>query len=121
MNLNLRGKTAVVTGASKGIGRAVAFGLASEGCDLHVVARTRDLLLELSRELTDRFGVHVEIHPGDIADAGFASEMVNKTGPVDILVNNAGAIPRGSLNEVDEERWRQGWELKVFGYIRLCR
>ena len=121
MDLNLRGKTAIVTGASKGIGRAVAFGLASEGCDLHIVARFRDALLQLSAELTERFGIRVESHAGDLADAGFASEIADKIGAVDILINNAGAIPRGNLNEVDEERWREGWELKVFGYIRLCR
>jgi NAD(P)-dependent dehydrogenase (short-subunit alcohol dehydrogenase family) len=121
MDLNLRGRTAVVTGATRGIGRAVAFGLASEGCDLHIVARTRDLLDKLARELIERFGICVEAHTYDIANADIALEMVSKIGAVDILVNNAGAIPRGSLNEVDEERWRQGWELKVFGYIRLCR
>ncbi len=121
MDLNLRGKTALVTGASKGIGRAVAFGLASEGCDLHITARSSEALIQLGYELAQRFGVRVEPHAGDLADAGFASELASRIGAVDILVNNAGAIPRGNLAEVDEARWRQGWELKVFGYIRLCR
>jgi short-subunit dehydrogenase len=75
------------------------------------VARTRDLLDKLARELIERFGICVEAHTYDIANADIALEMVSKIGAVDILVNNAGAIPRGSLNEVDEERWRQGREL----------
>lgn len=121
MELNLKGHTAVVTGASKGIGRAVAAGLAAEGCNLHIVARNRNLLDQLAAELATRHSVSVQAHSFDLGERAAATELAAATGAVDILVNNAGAIPRGSLDDVDDETMRTGWELKVFGYIRLCR
>ena len=107
MELNLNGKRVLVTGASKGIGRACAETLAKEGCTVLGTSRT--------------------IAPGpdskqaDLSKRGAAEELAAWAGDLDILVNNAGAIPGGDLQRVDEETWRRAWDLKVFGYINLTR
>lgn len=121
MDLKLKGRTALVTGASKGIGRAIAEALAAEGCDLHLVARTRADLESVRDRLASQHGVKVETYPMDLAERGRAQELAAKCPEIDILVNNAGSIPRGTVEEIDEERWRAAWDLKVFGYINLTR
>ena len=107
MDLGLKGKRALVTGASKGIGKACAEALAAEGCSVLVTARNpapgRD-----AKAL-------------DLSLRGAAEELAAWAGELDILVNNAGAIPGGDLARVDEETWRRAWDLKVFGYINLTR
>lgn len=121
MELNLRGKTALITGASRGIGRAVAEGLAAEGVHLHLVARTRVDLERARVELMDRHQVQVSVHAVDLAQRGRPEALAARVGPVDLLVNNAGAIPAGPLHAVDEQAWRASWDLKMFGYINLTR
>lgn len=121
MDLKLRGKTALVTGASQGIGEGLARIFAEEGCDLHLVARSADRLSALGKRLADEHGVTVTTHEQDIAAPGAAAAIADAVGTVDILVNNAGAIPGGDLWQVDGDAWRKGWEVKVFGYIDLCR
>jgi NAD(P)-dependent dehydrogenase (short-subunit alcohol dehydrogenase family) len=107
MELNLKGKRALVTGGSKGIGRACADVLAEEGCEVLVAARNPA--------------------PGpraraiDLSQPGAAEALAAWAGDLDILVNNAGAIPGGDLLKVDEPTWRRAWDLKVFGYINLTR
>jgi NAD(P)-dependent dehydrogenase (short-subunit alcohol dehydrogenase family) len=107
MDLKLKGKRVLVTGASKGIGRACVELLASEGCAV--------------------LGVSRSIAPGpnaraaDLSVRGAPEEVAAWAGDLDILVNNAGAIPGGDLLKVDEETWRKAWDLKVFGYINLSR
>jgi hypothetical protein len=118
MDLGLKGKRALVTGASQGIGLACAEALAQEGCDLELVARGREGLEQAKKQLP---GVAVGIHPVDLAAPGAAARLADACAGVDILVNNAGNTPRGTLLEVDEATWRQGWELKIFGYINLTR
>jgi NAD(P)-dependent dehydrogenase (short-subunit alcohol dehydrogenase family) len=120
MDLGLKGKTALVTGASQGIGAGIARTFAEEGADLHLTARSAEKLASLKTELAP-FKVGVEIHPLDITASGACEQLTDSCGPVDILINNAGVIPSGSLFEVTERKWREGWELKVFGYINLCR
>lgn len=107
MDLNLKGKRALVTGGSKGIGRACAQVLAREGCAVLVAARNPEpapsaKAIDLSRH-------------------GAAEALAAWAGELDILVNNAGAIPGGDLLKVDEDTWRRAWDLKVFGYINLTR
>lgn len=121
MNLELQGKRALVTGASKGIGRACAIALAQEGCSLCLSARNAGALEELARELGTRYGTVARALPGDLARPGFADELAATCGPLDILVNNAGDTPGGSLLDIQEAQWRQAWELKVFGCINLTR
>lgn len=121
MDLHLRGKRALVTGASQGIGEGIAKTLASEGVDLVLTARSADNLDRVRGEIAGISGVAVEILPLDVTEAGACERLAAETGDIDILVNNAGVIPGGDLFDIDEDRWRAGWELKVFGYINLCR
>lgn len=121
MELGLKGKSAVITGGSRGIGRAIAQVLAEEGVDLHMVARTREDLEKAARELLDAHGVAVAVYPLDISDSSLIPDLLEVTSDVDILINNAGAIPGGNLDTVDEPTWRVAWDLKVYGYINMTR
>jgi 3-oxoacyl-[acyl-carrier protein] reductase len=121
MDLNLAGKTALITGASKGIGRAIAVALAQEGCDLILVARDGEALNTLKAELLRRFSCSVAVFSGDLSQSADQDKLHETHGEIDILVNNAGAIPAGSLDAADEDQWRRAWDLKVYGYINLCR
>ena len=121
MELGLRGKTALVTGASQGIGRGVAEVLAAEGVNLHLSARSTERLEEAREALAAANGIDVVLHPMDLAESGAPVRLAEAVGPIDFLVNNAGAIPGGTLDDVDEVRWRAAWELKVYGYVNLTR
>ncbi len=121
MDLNLRGRTALVTGGSKGIGLAIAKSLAAEGCHLHLAARTASELDKVADEIRARHAVAVTTHPADLADGAQVRRVAAACREVDILVNSAGGIPRGTLIEIDEEKWRRSWDLKVFGCINLTR
>jgi hypothetical protein len=121
MDLNLRGKTVLITGASKGIGLAAAEGFAAEGCILHLAARTPAALEKARDALIAKHDIKVTIHPLDLSLSKDQASLVRACPTPDILVNNAGAIPGGDLLQVDEERWRKAWDLKVFGYINLTR
>ncbi len=121
MDLNLRGKLALVTGASKGIGLACARQLAEEGCHLHLASRTKADLERARETIQARHNVSVTIHAIDLRDGDAARSLASACSDIDILVNNAGAIPAGDLQAIDEARWRDAWDLKVFGYINLCR
>ena len=121
MDLHLKGKNALVTGASQGIGMAIASALAAEGCHLHLAARNPQALQALAERLSSEHGVQVHTYPADLSTAQGIKSLASACAQVDILVNNAGAISRGSVLEIDDERWRQSWELKVFGYLNLTR
>jgi NAD(P)-dependent dehydrogenase (short-subunit alcohol dehydrogenase family) len=121
MDLQLKRRTALITGGSKGIGFAIARCLAAEGCTLHLVARSEKDLQSARQRLGEEYRVTVSVHPMDLAGRGCAQELAASCPALDILVNNAGSTPRGSLLEVDEERFRAAFDLKVFGYINLCR
>ena len=121
MDLHLRGKTALVTGASKGIGLACAKQLAEEGCHLHLASRTKADLGRAQEAIQSRHNVSVTVHAVDLSDGDTARALAAACGDIDILVNNAGAIPAGDLQAITEDRWRAAWDLKVFGYINMCR
>ncbi|MBI5552064.1 MAG: SDR family oxidoreductase [Desulfobacterales bacterium] len=121
MDLGLKGRTALITGGSKGIGRACAQVLAAEGCHLHLAARGEAELHQTREEIAARFGVAVSVHPMDLSRGENARALAEACADIDILVNNAGAIPRGDLAAIGEPQWREAWDLKVFGYINLCR
>jgi len=121
MELDLKGKVALITGGSKGIGLACAQVLAAEGCPLHLAARSEFGLLDAKKDLESRFGISADIHCVDLSVGDEARRLAADLPDVDILVNNAGAIPRGDLWQIDEPYWREAWDLKVFGYINLCR
>ncbi|WFU06933.1 SDR family oxidoreductase (plasmid) [Rhizobium sp. CB3171] len=121
MDLFLTGKKVLITGASQGIGEALAKTLAEEGCDLHLVARSGDKLEAIKAEILKDHKVSVTVQALDLTKEGAIEEVLQAAGDIDVLVNNAGVIPSGSLWDVDEKRWREGWELKVFGYINMTR
>ena len=121
MDLNLRGRTALITGASKGIGLASAESLAAEGVNLILVSRTQADLDAARARIAGRHNVNVQAHAHDLADSRNVDALAAAHPDIDILVNNAGAIPGGDLQAIDEQRWRQAWDLKVFGYINMCR
>ncbi|NNE86133.1 MAG: SDR family oxidoreductase [Alphaproteobacteria bacterium] len=121
MDLQIAGKRALVTGGNKGIGRAVADVLADEGCDLVLVARDQAALNETAQAIKARCQVNVETVAADLSSEDAIKKVAAGAGDIDILVNNAGAIPVGNLLKVDDAAWRQAWDLKVFGYISMCR
>jgi NAD(P)-dependent dehydrogenase (short-subunit alcohol dehydrogenase family) len=121
MDLNLAGKVALVTGASKGIGRAAAERMAAEGCNVILVSRSADDLAAAKDAITRKSAVEVQTFAADLSDSNNVDRLVAKFPSIDILVNNAGAIPGGKLLDVDEKTWRKAWDLKVFGYINMCR
>ncbi|HWF77187.1 MAG TPA: SDR family oxidoreductase [Caulobacteraceae bacterium] len=121
MDLHLTGKRVLITGASKGIGAAAAAAFAEEGCHVRLVARSAEALAELAGALARRHNVEATHHPADLRSSDDIARLAAEVEDVDILVNNAGDIPGGPLEAIDEATWRHAWELKVFGYINLCR
>ena len=120
----LLGKVAIVTGASQGIGRAIALEFARQGADVAITARNHDKLADLAGEIL-RLGSRAEIVAGDLRKAAFAESVITAVlkafGHIDILVNNAGATKRGNFMELSDDDWHDGFELKLFGAARLCR
>ena len=121
MDLDLKGKRALVTGGSKGIGKACAQALADEGCEVMIASRDAKALQAAAQEIKAATGAEVKWKSSDLSQRGVAEELASWAGDLDVLVNNAGAIPGGDLLTVDEDTWRRAWDLKVFGYVNLCR
>jgi NAD(P)-dependent dehydrogenase (short-subunit alcohol dehydrogenase family) len=121
VELNLTGRSALITGSSKGIGLAIAHALAAEGCHIHLAARTEATLRQAADAIAARYGVTVAIHPADLSVSDEVKRVAAACDDVDILVNSAGGIPRDTLLEVDEARWRKAWVVKVLGGINLTR
>ena len=124
MDLNLSGKVGLVTGASRGIGRAIALRLADEGMSLAVAARDEPRLRDLAAEVEGR-GRQVLVFAADLSTlavpAAFATAAVEHFGRIDLVVNNAGATRRGDFLALTETDWADGFALKFFGAVRLCR
>jgi NAD(P)-dependent dehydrogenase (short-subunit alcohol dehydrogenase family) len=121
MDLHLAGKRALITGGSKGIGRAAAEVLAEEGCHLVLVARDEAALEREAESIRGQRHVRVQVIAADLSRQQEVERVAASAGRVDILVNNAGAIPPGNLLAVDDATWRTAWDLKVFGFISLTR
>ncbi|MGY6501485.1 MAG: short-chain dehydrogenase/reductase [Acidimicrobiales bacterium] len=121
MDLGLHGRSALVTGASKGIGRAAAALLAAEGCTVTMVARTATDLDAAAATIRSDHDAEITTIAADLSRSEEVDRVWTTAGVPDILVNNAGAIPSGTIADIDEERWRAAWDLKVFGYLNLCR
>jgi NAD(P)-dependent dehydrogenase (short-subunit alcohol dehydrogenase family) len=121
MDLGLNGRRVLVTGGSQGIGLAVARGFLAEGASVTIVARDDGRLARAAAELSQRPGAVVHTRSADLAQAGAARALADACPDTDILVNNAGAVPTGDIFAVDEARWREAWDLKVYGYVNLMR
>jgi 3-oxoacyl-[acyl-carrier protein] reductase len=125
MDLELAGRTALVTGGSKGIGRAVALALAREGARVMICARDQEHLSRTAREIEAATGRRVETLAVDLGELDgvrrAAAEALGRLGRLDILVNNAGAIKAGDFLATPDEEWLAGWRLKLLGYIRMAR
>ena len=126
MDLGLSGRGCVVTGASRGIGRATARMLCAEGANVVLVARSEDALLEAADECAaagQEAGGRAESLVADVTDAGAAESIVKEAGErlgqVDVLVNNAGTARRRDLDDVPDEDWYAAWELNVMAPMRL--
>jgi NAD(P)-dependent dehydrogenase (short-subunit alcohol dehydrogenase family) len=121
VDLQLKGKSVLITGASKGIGLAAAHSFAAEGCDLHLAARSADALDSAKAEISKKYGVSVSTYPMDLGKSENIIELGRKCSAVDILINNAGEIPSGPIESISEADWRRGYDVKLFGYINLTR
>ena len=121
MDLHLRGKRVLITGASKGIGAAAAETFAEEGCHVHIAARSTEAMDAVAARLRSTHGVNVSVHTVDLRQPEDIARLAEAAADIDILINNAGDIPGGAIDKVDEATWRHAWELKVFGFINLTR
>ena len=115
MDLGLKGKRVLITGASQGIGEGLAEVFAEEGADLFLAARQEDRLKSIAKRVTDAHGVKAEYFPADFTKKGDIDRLHAAAGDIDILVNNAGAIPGGDMWQVGADDWRPGWEVKAVG------
>lgn len=121
MNLELSGKVGIVTGASRGIGRAIAETLAAEGMNLTVAARSREPLDDLAGSIKTQSLVQaVDLREPDVPAAVIAA-TVARFGRLDLLVNNAGAAKRGNFLDLSDADWDDGYRLKFFGAMRCAR
>ena len=126
MDLGIKGRRALVTGASLGIGRAVAEELAREGCDVAMVARTEETLRQAADAIARTSGRRAVPVPADASVAQDVAGAVDKArqvlgGPIDILVNNAGSTPEDGIDRVDFDKWQYSVALKQFGYARFIQ
>lgn len=121
---NLEGKTAIVTGSSRGIGRAIATRLAAEGARVVVCARTRATLDEVVREIESASGkaaaLNLDLREPESGDR-LVDFAVKAFGGIDIVVNNAGATRRGPFVKLTDEDWADSFALKFFGAVRVTR
>jgi 3-oxoacyl-[acyl-carrier protein] reductase len=125
MDLGLRGKTALVTAASKGMGKACALGFAGEGARVAMCARTENDLRAAAEEVRSKTGAEVLAVPADVTRAADVERLVRQVneqfGGVDILVANAGGPPRGRFDELTDEQWTAAFELSLLSVVRLVR
>jgi NAD(P)-dependent dehydrogenase (short-subunit alcohol dehydrogenase family) len=125
MDLQLDGKTALVTGGSEGIGKGIALALAKEGVDVAICARRKEPLEKAAAEIkkeTNRKVVPIVADLTKDADArNFVEQGHKALGRVDIMVNNAGSAPGGVIEHLSEADWAQSLQLKFMGYVRCLR
>lgn len=123
--MSLQNKTAIITGAGKGIGLAIATALAQEGVHLGLISRTEGDLEPLASSLQAAHNVRVEVAVADVSlddeVEAVVSGLTGKLGSIDILINNAGIAQFGTLLEMDAELWRQIVEINLMGTYNMLR
>ena len=124
MELGLKGKVALVTGSSRGIGRGVALALAAEGCDVMLTGRDAKALEEVAAAIR-AMGRRAAIAVLDLRETDAPEKLIEQVkrefGGLDILVNNAGATKRGDFLALTDADWEDGYALKFFAHVRLAR
>ena len=125
MDLQMNGKAALVTGASAGIGKAIAGALAREGVDVAICARRKEPLEAAASEIARETNRKIVAIPADLTKPADAENFVKQAhaalGRIDILVNNAGSAPGGIIEFLSEEDWAQSLQLKFMGYVRCLK
>jgi NAD(P)-dependent dehydrogenase (short-subunit alcohol dehydrogenase family) len=125
MDLQLKGKTALVTGGSEGIGKGIAIALAREGVEVAICARRKEPLEATAKEIAKETGRKIVAIPADLTKDEDAKNFVEKghaaLGRVDIMINNAGSAPGGIIEHLTEADWTQALQLKFMGYVRCLR
>jgi len=125
MDLQLKDKRALVTGASRGLGFATARGLASEGCRVAINSRNVEKLNDSARQLTQQCSTEVLALPGDITEPALPDKIIEQTaqafGGLDILITNAGGPPPGQFDSFDDGTWQKAIELSLMSHVRLIR
>jgi 3-oxoacyl-[acyl-carrier protein] reductase len=124
LDMTLRGKTAIVTGSNRGIGRAIALALAAQGASCVLCARDQERLASVQREIRDIGGtansLSLDLRAPD-APAQLVEFAVECSGTIDIVVNNAGATRRGDFLDLSDDDFLDGFALKYFGAVRILR
>lgn len=122
---SLQNKTAIITGAGKGIGRATAIELAKAGVHLGLISRTEEELVSLCKELTEQYGISAYCATADISNQNEAESavetLIGQLGRVDILVNNAGVAKFGSVLDMDPQDWEKIMAVNVMGTYYITR
>lgn len=125
MDLELKGKRALVVGASRGLGYAVATALAAEGVHVAINSRDAEKLSTAAKQIEAAYGIAVPVAAADISDADAPQKVVAKTieslNGLDLLVTNAGGPPPGPFESFSEEDWAQGVDLSFMSHVRLIR
>src|SRR6202007_2125509 len=121
MDLGIRGKTALVCAASKGLGKGCAASLAAEGVNLVITARGREALQATAAELRQRFGIKVTAVPGDITTEEGRQAALRACASPDILVNNAGGPPPGDFRDWDRDVWIRALDANMLTPIELIK
>jgi 3-oxoacyl-[acyl-carrier protein] reductase len=125
MDLNLKAKRALVTGASRGLGYAVALGLGREGCNVAVNGRDEARIADAAKAIAAQTGVRAIGLAGDVSSpevpAGLVEQAARALGGLDLLVCNAGGPPPGAFESFDEAAWQKAVDLSFMGHVRLIR
>jgi 3-oxoacyl-[acyl-carrier protein] reductase len=125
LELGLKGKVAIITGASEGLGRATAEKLAQCGARVAMCARRPDVLDDAAKAIQKASGAEILALPTDVTKKDqvekFVGEVLGRFGGVDVLLNNAGTSSAAAFEDVDEESWQYDFDLKVMGAIRFCK
>jgi len=125
MDFGLKGRVALVCGASSGLGKAVATGLGREGARVAVCARTEEKLRKAAEDIRQKTGAEVLAVPADVSNPSEVKELVAQTvehfHKLDILVTNAGGPPFGHFLDLPEEAWQKALNLNLLSTLHLCR
>lgn len=125
MDFEIRGKTAIVCGSSKGLGRACAEALAREGVNLVVNSRDQDAITRAAQSISERYGVEAVPVAADLSDPEtpeiLANAAMERFGGIDILINNAGGPPPGTFQDIGDESWTAAFNMTLMSAVRVTR